>query len=95
MKDFVSVRAIDLVGAAASMSIVGLILTPYGFPWPALAWTSLALMVGGLLTLTSNRTIRKVIPGAGPERRVALAVAPAVVMPVQAARPGSRGKAIS
>jgi hypothetical protein len=86
MKDFVSVRATNLVGAAASLSIVALILTPYGFPWPVLTWGSLALMAGGLLALTSTRSIRKMISDA------ALAVAPAVMRPIQAVRLSSRGK---
>jgi hypothetical protein len=44
VKDFVSQPRASIVALAASMSIVCALFVPYGRPWTALAWASLALL---------------------------------------------------
>jgi hypothetical protein len=43
MKKFVSDQWIRVLALTVSMSVVGAIFIPYGFPWAGLVWASFAL----------------------------------------------------
>jgi len=59
--DFVSTRWIRMVGLVASLSVVGAIFIPYGYPWIGLGWMSLALSVALWLRMRSPRSMAQVI----------------------------------
>ena len=63
MKDFVSQHRASIVALAASMSTACALFVPYGRPWTALAWASLALLPVVLRGVEPVRVVAVRAPG--------------------------------
>jgi hypothetical protein len=61
MQDYVSTLWVRMVGLVASLSLVGALFIPSGFPWMGLGWLSLALSVALWLRMRSPRSMAQVI----------------------------------
>jgi hypothetical protein len=93
LKEFVSRQWTSILVLVAAMSVICVILVPYGFAWPGLAWASLALATAGLLALRPAHSIRQVIHSVDTESGPAIATPERVAMPIGEARLVVEGEA--
>lgn len=68
MKGFASCRATSVVRWTSLMLIIASAFNPNGFPWPVLAWATLAVAGLGLLSLRVSPWTSPVIQAAEPAR---------------------------